>query len=428
MKKPYYGWWVVTASLVGLTVSPGPVAFYSIGVLMQPLADTYGWDRAQLSLIATILTFAIFVTVPFVGAAIDRYGPKRVLVLSLIGYGLSLFAAGFATTLWSLYLVYALVGVTCAGANSVSYLQAISVWFDRHRGLATALACMGMGVGFTFVPLYTQFLVDRGGLFAAFTGLAAAILGIGLPVILLFFRDAPRPEQVRPEEFTATVAKGEAGELQGATARVAVRMPQFWAILVIFTVVAASAYGIALHLVSIVRGIDAAHDQSILAATLFGLMAVFGRLIAGLLYDRIFVPYVTAGIFLCGAVGTLLLAFGFTGAWPLLAAVLLGFCSATESDALAILCSRYFGVRAYGKVYSYAFAATLAGISIGPYVLGLAYEHFHGYHEILYGTAAVLAVGAVLTLFLGPFPQYGPDGQPIRRGAAVSPVQVSDRA
>jgi len=40
------------------------VAFYSIGVLMQPLAQAYGWDRGQISLIATIVTAAIFVVMP----------------------------------------------------------------------------------------------------------------------------------------------------------------------------------------------------------------------------------------------------------------------------------------------------------------------------------------------------------------------------
>jgi MFS family permease len=391
---------------------------------MQPLSQAHGWNRAQVSLTATILTVCIFLAMPAVGTAIDRYGAKQVLVPSLGGFGISLVVAGLASNLWSLYAAYALMGVICAGANSVPYMHMLSVWFDRHRGLAVGISSAGMGVGFALIPSYTQFLIDHGGLQVCYTGLAALILLVGLPVVWIFMQNKPRDDQVPPGEFKAAEDLTGSRPLEGATSGQVLRMPQFWAILCIFALVGGAVYGVALHLVPIVRAIDPLHDHSILAATLFGIMGIVGRLGAAFLYDRIFVPLVASGIFLVGTAGIAVLASGLTGPWPLVAVLMIGLCSSAEGDALAILCSRYFGLRAYGRVYGHAFAATLVGIAVVPYLLGLGYERFHGYTITLIAAAILLGTGAVLVLCLGPFPQYDAAGMRVssRRRKSGEPV------
>lgn len=408
--KPYYGWWVVVAAAVGLAVSPGPVAFYSIGVLMQPLARAYGWDRGQISLIATIVTAAIFVVMPVIGAAIDRLGPKKVLIPSMIAFAVTLAATGFAKSLTAFYVMYAVVGIACAGANSVGYLRAIATWFDRRRGLTIGIASAGMGLGFALIPGYTQLLLTIVGLHAAFLGLGAIVLFVGLPVVALLFKDGPRADQVLVGEFVHPQSAGAASGLPGVTAREAMRMPQFWALLLAFLLVAGGIFAMALHLVSAVRDIDPVNDRSILAASLLGIAATAGRSCSGYLYDKIFVPYVAAAIFICGAIGALLLAIGLPYPWPLVAAILIGYCSGTEGDALAMLCSRYFGVREYGRIYGHAFSATLVGIAVIPYLMGLGYEHFHRYTELEFMLAALLCLSALIVVCLGPFPRYEATG------------------
>jgi MFS family permease len=111
-------------------------------------------------------------------------------------------------------------------------------------------------------------------------------------------------------------------------------------------------------------------------------------------------------MFIMGAAGIALLAFGARGGWPIIASLLVGLCSGAEGDALAILISRYFGLRIYGKLYGNIFAATMIGISAAPYLLGMAYEYFGGYRQSLLAAAGLLAACAILTVLLGPFPRY----------------------
>ena len=400
----FYGWWILLAATIGLAVSPAPIAFYSIGVLMQPLSEAYGWSKSEISLAATLLTVAIVLTTPVIGILVDRIGPKKVLIPSMLGFALSLFALSFAASLTTFHILYFFMGVICAGANSLAYMRLLSYWFDRRRGLVVGIATAGMGLGFTIVPGFTQFLVDQGGAGSAYIGLGLLVLCAGVPVVSLIVRDTP--EQCGLAVDGGAVSDAPEGDktVTGISSVQAIRLPRFWIITGILTLGTGTIYSLALHLVSIVRIIEPETGMSILAASIIGVMMIIGRLLAGYAYDRIYAPWVTAGIFLSAAAGTLLLATGMPGIWIITASILLGLASGAESDALAILVGRYFGLLAYGKIYGHIFCASLIGISVFPYILGLGYDYFGNYTEVLYICAALFGLSVILSFSLGPHP------------------------
>src|SRR5688572_33201474 len=115
-------------------MSPGTVAFYSLGLFMGPISEEKGWTRAQISFVATILTVCIVVMMPLIGWAIDRYGPRRVLIPSLALLSLGLMSIVFVDSLWHFYAAFTFIGLAGAGANSPAYVRTLSEWFDRRRG------------------------------------------------------------------------------------------------------------------------------------------------------------------------------------------------------------------------------------------------------------------------------------------------------
>lgn len=406
MRPIFHGWWNVTAAAVGLAVSPGPIAFYSLGTLMQPLQASYGWDKAQVSFAATLLTLAIIVTTPLIGALVDRIGPKRVLVPSMVGFALGIACVPLVDTLSGFYALYCGIGIVCTGANSLAFMKLLSSWFDRHRGIAVGIASAGMGAGFAVVPAVTRFLVDYGGLAAAYRGLAGLILFVGVPTVVFLVRERPADLGLYPDGVKAPPQTAPIVPISGATTATAVRMRQFWSILAIFVFGAGTIYAVALHLVSIVDTITPGTRGSIQAATLLGITAMFGRVFAGWMFDRHFAAYVSCGIFFAAALGTFVLATGAAGPWPFIGSALLGICSGAEGDALAILVSRYFGLRAYGKIYGHAFCATMIGVATLPYLMGLGYERAGGYSDVLKVFALLLLGTAILAVRLGPYPTY----------------------
>ena len=401
----FYGWWIVLAATIGLAVSPAPIAFYSIGVLMQPLSEAYGWSRSGISLAATLLTVAIVLTTPVIGILVDRIGPKKVLIPSMLGFALSLFALSYAASLSTFHILYFFMGVICAGANSLAYMRLLSYWFDRRRGLVVGIATAGMGLGFSIVPAFTQYLVDQGGPGYAYIGLSLLVLCAGVPVVSLIVRDTPEQCGLAVDGGEVSDKPGSDNVVAGISSAQAIRQPQFWIITGILTLGTGTIYSLALHLVSIVRIVEPDSNMPILAASIIGIMMIIGRLLAGYIYDRVYVPWVTAGIFISAVAGTLLLATGMPGYWIIAASILIGLSSGAESDALAILVGRYFGLLAYGKIYGHIFCASLIGISVFPYILGLGYDYFGNYTEVLYICAALFGLSVILSFSLGPHPE-----------------------
>lgn len=95
---------------------------------------------------------------PGTGMLLDRFGSKRVILVSTLVYGLVLCSALWVGAgLWQLYVLFTILGAAMAsGPSPVSPGVVISHWFDRHRGLAFGLAMMGIGVGAIVVPIVAE--------------------------------------------------------------------------------------------------------------------------------------------------------------------------------------------------------------------------------------------------------------------------------
>ena len=78
---------VVAASALGIAISPGTIVFYTLGVLMGPIAEATGWDRSAIAFAASVFTFVLIFTIPAVGVLIDRFGVRRVLIPSQLLFG-----------------------------------------------------------------------------------------------------------------------------------------------------------------------------------------------------------------------------------------------------------------------------------------------------------------------------------------------------
>lgn len=407
MKKIFYGWWIVTAAAAGLAFSPGPVAFYSLGVFMQPLMDEFGWVKADVAFAVTILTMAIILATPLVGLFVDRIGPKRVLLFSMVAFAGGLSSVAFVQSLTQFYIAYAVIGIGGAGANSMAYMKLMSAWFDRKRGLVIGIASAGMGLGFTIVPVLTETAMAYGGYRGAYLVLASVILLICAPLIAVIARDSPEQMGLSPDGVAATKpreAAASAHSPHGFTLKQSARMRQFWILILIFLPVGGVTYALAVHLVSIVSEV-ASRETAIQAATVLGIAMMFGRVVAGLLFDRLFAPTVLSVIFVSAAIGSAIFAVDASHWWIYVACILIGFCSGAEGDALAYLVSRYFGLRAFGKIYGYVFSAMMLGIAIFPYLFARDFDAAGSYFRSLMASVIAFVGGALVLLALGRYPR-----------------------
>jgi MFS family permease len=407
----------LAASFVGTAFGASPLPFNTIGFFIEPLQKEFGWSRTEISLGITIYGLLAALLAPVFGRMADRYGVRPVALGSLLAFGLAFgsFALIPGSLAW-FYFVWVLVGLVGIGSTPVTWTRAINLWFYRHRGLALGLTLMGTSLSAVLLPMITVALLEWQGWRAAYAVLALLPLAVALPIGLLLFRE-PRPEERPPELRVAAGVAGVAGgtapgaavaDLPGVSFAEALRTRGFWLLWVSILLVSFAYGGSLVHLPSMLsaQGFTRADTASVMAV--FGLSIAAGRLITGLLLDRFWAPFVTLPILSLPALACWMLAtdHSMTMGVAVFSAFLLGFAAGAETDLIAYLAGRYFGMANYGQIYGVLYMAFGIAAALSPTAYGWVRDTTGSYDPILFAAAVMFVVGACLLLLLGPYPDF----------------------
>jgi len=379
-------WMVVAASAVGLTLSIGTLLVFSFGVFVRPLSAEFGWTRTQLSGAITASQYTLAASGWIWGALIDRFGPRLVVLPSVVLISLLVASLGALTNLWQLYAVCAAVPLLAGGASPLGYAGILVRRFDRHLGLALGLALTGIGLGGAILPpLATAFLTDYGW---------RAAYVVTVPAALVATNGASRRSP-------------RLGGGAGVPVLALMRRRAFVLVCLAFTLMGAISLGTIAHFVPMMtdRGFTPATAAGM--ASMVGISTIVFRVGSGWLVDRVHARYVLAMIAALETIALLLLAEAGGTVAAYVAAILLGAVFGAEADLLAYAISRYFGQAAFGKLYGIAFGLFVMGVGTGPLLMGAGFDRFGSYGPATLVFAAASIGVALLALALPDFENQG---------------------
>jgi MFS family permease len=394
---------VVVAAAAGCGLGLSALPFYGLSPLMKPLEAEFGWSRADISIAFTFMTLGLLIAGPLiVGRLSDRIGVRAVALVSIPLFAVTLFALQFVQAgpagaagpllLWLGYLAMAFLG---AGTSPITYTRAVNAWFDRNRGLALGLTLAGTGAMGIILPNIMAQVVPQYGWRGGFITLAILAI-LALPIVFLLLKDAPKSD-----------VKTGAGEAPGASLGEAVKNYRFWALGFCFLILALGIAGLVVHLFPMLTDAGMTPAQAGAVAGLIGVGVIVGRVIIGLLVDRIFGPAVAIVVFLITAVGCMLLADGGVHLAPY-AAFLIGFALGAEVDLIAYFTSRYFGMRRYGEIYGWQYGFYGVGAAFAPVLMGVLFQmDGEKYTLALHVAAGLCVAGCLLLATLGRYPKWG---------------------
>jgi MFS family permease len=380
----FYGWWVVLAAASGLCLGYAPIFVYSFGIFLKPLIAHFHSSRTSISLAFTLANVMQSVGAPLAGRLVDRLGPRKVILPSTLIFGLVLCCSKyFSTSLWQLYAFFIILGFIGTGTAPVPYGIVVSRWFDQRRGLALGLMFVGVSSGAIAMPSAAQRLIALFGWRATYAIGGFAVLAVSLPVVGIFLKNSPAEVGATPDGAARLNSRPERySDLDGLTWPAARRQSDFWLMACAFFLVGTSVHACVIHLVPMLTDRGISTENAALASSLLGVALLLGRVLSGFLLDRFFGPYVAAFLFGGVACGISLL-WTAGGRLSLIAAFLVGLGMGAEADIIAYLTSRYFGLRSFGEIYGYMFAAyTLAG-ALGPALMGFGFDHGGSYRAPL---------------------------------------------
>lgn len=404
------GWPIILVSAIGIGCGLSAMPFYTFGAFVEPLQGEFGWSRGEIQTIVTMFMLTTFITLPICGKVLDRFGPRRVAIISQIAFVVTFSSLALVpNNLVLFYAMWMLMAVTAIGSTAITYSYVVNTWFDRRRGIALGLTLSGTGFAAALAPSYAAWLIETFGWRAGYPGMAAVSLIVSLPLLLLCLKDRPSDgerasdNKVKVEAaHTHTVAPVVAG----TTPREAIRSYKFWVIGIGMFGVSAGTGGIIPSLIPLLGDSGYSVAEAATYAGLIGLMVITGRILVGVMLDMMWAPLVAFLFFAPSAIACFLLVQNDIGPVSIIISVILiGLVAGAEFDIIAYLVSRYFGMKHYGTIYSWVYLVFVSGTAAAPFLYGIAYDAFGSYDVPLIVTGILIIVTTVPLFTLGQPPK-----------------------
>jgi MFS family permease len=418
-RKIFLGWWVVAGLFVINTVTSG-LGFYAQSPYLKSLVNSEGFSNTLTST-GTGLFFLVSGVVGYlIAGLIDRTDVRWLMAFGGLLGGGGLALLGQVHSEWQLFAANAFFGIGFAFCGLVPANTVVTRWFRRRRSVAISVASTGLSVGGIVITREVASLVDRRGMPTVTPWLGVLWAVVIIPVSILLVKSSPQDRGLQPDgDPVPAVAPAVSPELEGHTFRQARRTRFFVLMTVAYAFVMLAQVGALAHQNKL--GSDrVSNSVGALAVSFTAGASVCGRLAGGVIVLRVPGRWLTAALIAVQCVALALMAHADTRASILFSSLLLGLAVGNLLMLQPLLIAEAFGVREYGRVYSFSTLVTTVGVAGGPILLGFL-EDFRDYRTAYMVASVACVVALVLFLAGGPVDQEAPLEDPAE---LLTPVAV----
>jgi OFA family oxalate/formate antiporter-like MFS transporter len=388
-------------ALAGIFMQLALGAVYAWSVFRIPLSKQFGWTISQVTLTFTICILVVGFAAFFGGLWLNKKGPRIVALTGGVLYGLGVFLASYsANKLWWLYMSYGFIGGIGLGFAYIVPLAVLVKWFPDKRGLITGIAVGGFGAGaLVTAPVATRLIASVGVLQTfAYLGIAYLIVTVASGAFMQNPPDGWKPEGWAPSATQISSRAANDYKLGDA-----VMTWQYWALwLLLFLNVTAG-----ISLISQESPIfqEFAKVTAAIAAGMVGVVAIgnaVGRVFWAWVSDAITRKITFFVMFLIQmALFWLLPSIADKATLTVVSFVIL-MCYGGGFATMPAFTADYFGAKNVGPIYGLMLTAWGFSSACGPLIVAHLRQTSGSYLSSLHLIAAVMAVSALLPLFVRP--------------------------
>ena len=385
-----------------------------MSVYFLPLTRDFGVSHAKLSLIFSLRALEGGLEGPLTGFAVDRYGPKPVIVVGMVMAGLGFMLLAFTQS----YLMFLVVflGVLSIGLSipSLGRAMAINLWFRRRLGIAMSLSRTGSAIGgFLLTPAVAWIVLEHGWRPAAFfSGLT--LLVVGVPLALRFRR--PRGDEAARDDPSALIPRvvrsaqvSRRGEPDDPSSTVATDLQEdftlgeafrtrvYWLVALAIGLRLAAQSALIVHMVPMLVSRDIGEGTAATMVALMSIVRLPSIIGAGLLADMWSRPKVAALSMSTGVLTAVVAIWGPDGITTGIAFAVLFGCAQSSNSITWALIGQFFGRRDFGKLAGGVTLVQTMMSFTGPIVAGIVFDRTQDYTLAFIGIGIVYLV--VLVLF-----------------------------
>jgi MFS family permease len=358
----------------------------SFGVFQIPIAEEFGWLRAEFSLAIAIQNLAWGIGQPIFGAIAEKFGDRRAIILGALVYAAGLVLSSFAVTPGAHQVLEILVGFGIAGTGFGVILAVVGrAASDENRSLALGIATAAGSAGQVFGAPLAEILLSFYSWQSVFIIFAALVL---LSLFALPMMRSPAP-----------ASRGELEQSMGAALKQAFRDPSFTLIFLGFFSCGYQLAFVTAHFPAMVTemcgpiapdgmlaafGITTTSALGAVAISLIGLANIGGTIAAAWLGKRYSKKYLLASIYMARTVvAAAFILSPITPGSVLLFSLIMGALWLATVPLTSGLIAHIYGLRYMGTLYGIVFFSHQLGSFLGVWLGGALYD-LHGDYTLVW--------------------------------------------
>ncbi len=371
-----------------------PGQSYSVAAFKDPMREGLALSETNFSLAYGFATVVSACLLPWVGRLVDKLGARIMLPLISISLAAACFFMSTIDSLPKLYAAFSCIRSLGQGSLTLVSVWLVGEWFERRRGMATAIAGLGGAASVMTVPLVNNWLIETYDWQTAWQVLSIAVAATLVIPGLILIRDRPEdigltPDGILPESKTEAKAESERHGPQIVALEDSWSVNQvlwdftFWKLLSIPATAALVGTGLIFHQVSLLgsRGLPAEWALGMLS-----IQAGFASLMtfpAGWATDRIEGRFILLAAMLFLALALIIVIIMPSPWMVILYALLLGAQGSIFRSTGTVIWINYYGRVNQGAIRGVAWAVMILASAVGPIPLALSIDRFGSYQPAL---------------------------------------------
>lgn len=373
----------------------------SFGVFQIPIAEEFGWPRAEFSLAIAIQNLAWGIGQPLFAAMAEKIGDRKAIILGSITYAIGLVLSAHTTSPLMMQGYEFLVGFGIAGTGFGVILAVVGrTSSDANRSMSLAIATAAGSAGQVIGAPVAEYLLGHMNWSSVFLVFAIACLSL---ILLLPFMRVPE-----------AASKAELQESMGQILKRAATDPSYILIFMGFFSCGYQLAFITAHFPAFVTeacgpiaagsmlhnlGITTTSALGAVSIALIGLANIAGTLFAGYLGNHFPKKYLLAIIYTLRTVAAAtFILMPITPTSVLVFSGVMGALWLATVPLTSGLVAHLFGLRYMGTLYGFVFLSHQIGGFLGVWLGGRLYDIYGDYTLVWWIGIGVGAFSAIVHL------------------------------
>ncbi len=399
-KKIFYGWWIVIAGTIVNAVATGTY-WHGFGAFFDPIVNEFKWSRALTSIAPALQRSEGAAFGPFVGVAINKFGPRNVMLFGIILCGIGFITLSHTNSLLWFFISTSILTLGLTFGTFLVVSTSVANWFIQKRALALSAASTGSGFGGFLVPVLI-WLISVQGWRNSLEIIGIGFLIIGIPCALVM-RSKPEDYGMFPDNVDPKSSKNlKIHKEKNYGTKEALKSQTFWTFAIVLGI-SQLMMSANVHLIPALTSFGFTRQASgYIIGIGVNITNFSGRILSGLFGDRLNKKHILIFAFFCQCIGLIIFSYS-TNMFQLMFFMFffgLGF-GLSVPTRLAMI-GDYFGRTNYGTILSLIMTVgSIFGV-ISPVAVGWGYDVLGNYRQPFLILALISSISIPGMYFIQP--------------------------